>query len=237
MRELMRAIADRMRRKGASVSTTSVVDFAGLKLEVWNGVFRPRPPADEMVALALSLVAKCHHPTAIDVGTGTGAVALAIAARRPEARVIGLDVAETAIRCAEANADRLGLTRVRFVRSDILRELPREIGKVDLVVANLPYVPGLVVAADTWDAPLDAIQGQDLDGLGLLRRLVTQVRERLRPGGYIVMQLTDWQWDGWAHELREMGFDPIAPGVRRPGRAVVGGARWRGVNERIPDPG
>ena len=224
----MRAIADRIRRKGAFVSTASVVDFAGLKLEVWDGVFRPRPPADEVVAFALSLVAGWHEPTAIDVGTGTGAVALAIAARRPDARVIGLDVAETAIRCAEANADRLGLTRVRFVRSDILRELPREIGEVDLVVANLPYVPGLVVAADTWDAPLDAIQGQDLDGLGLLRRLAGQVKYRLRPGGYFVMQLTDWQWEGWAHELREMGFEPVAPAVRRPGRAVVGGARWEG---------
>jgi release factor glutamine methyltransferase len=205
------------------------VTFCGLSIEVWDGVFRPRPPTDEIVALALAALEDRERPTVLDVGTGSGAVALAIAARRPDARILACDVDPVAVRCASVNATRLGLAdRVSVVWADVRDGLPAA-DEADVITTNLPYVAPVAAAGDRWDAPLRSVQGDDHDGLGLLREVSSRAASCLVPGGALVLQVTDWQWDGWADELRAAGYEPIAPRTRRPGRAVVGMARWRGA--------
>jgi release factor glutamine methyltransferase len=114
--------------------------FRRLILEVRPGVFVPRPETEVLVEVALQLVDGLESPSIIDVGTGSGAIALAIKQERPDARVVATDVSPEAVALARANAGRLGLD-VDVVEGDLLTSVPAHLrGAVDLVVSNPPYV-------------------------------------------------------------------------------------------------
>src|SRR5262245_9005555 len=114
--------------------------FMDLVLEVRPGVFVPRPETEVLVETALELVRDVGSPVVVDVGTGTGAMALAIRRARPEACVIATDVSEAAVSLASDNAERLGLD-VEVLLGDLLDPVPAELrGAVDLIVSNPPYV-------------------------------------------------------------------------------------------------
>lgn len=162
--------------------------FRRLVLEVRPGVFVPRPETELVVERGLERIRDVASPVVVDVGTGTGAIALAIADERPDATVTAIDVDPAAVELARVNATRSGLD-VTVLEGDLLEPLTdASRGRVDLVVSNPPYVAPEEVA----DLPLEVRADPELalvGGLGLYRRLATQARDVLRPGGSLVLEI------------------------------------------------
>ena len=170
-------------------------EFWGLDLIVSPAVLIPRPETEHVVETVLDLVREQYAPEdrlrIVDVGTGSGAIALALASELPTAEVHAADVSEEALEVAHANAARLRLDRVQFHRSDVLGAFPPEPG-FDFVVSNPPYVgeneADKVQAIVKRFEPHAAVFAGP-EGLDLIRRLVPEARQRLRPGGWLVMEI------------------------------------------------
>ena len=183
--------------------------FCGLEIEMTEGVFWPHPASEELVADVLAHT-NAQTRTVIDVGTGSGAIALAIAQALPHARVIGTDTSPAAVTCAAANAGRLGLANAHFVESDLVDGL-EQLAPVDLIVANLPWLSPVDVALRTldfmtWSGPMPTVRGAGRDGLGLLRRLAQQAVTLLDRDGLMFLSAADWQIEHLASEL-EADYD------------------------------
>ncbi len=164
-------------------------EFHGLRFTVTPDVLVPRPETERLVEWALAL-APAAASRAIDVGTGSGCVACALAASRPDLRVIALDASAAAATVARRNVEALGLSaRVGVVVSDLFAALDDR--AVDLIVANPPYVP--TPALDRLQPevvdhePRLALDG-GADGLRLIRRLVADAPARLTSGGWLVLE-------------------------------------------------
>jgi len=176
--------------------------FFGLKLRVRPGVFIPRPETEVLVEQALQCLRTESSPVVVDVGTGTGAVALAIKKERRDARVLATDASEDAVALAAENARELRLG-IELLRGDLLLPLPGELrGEVDLIVSNPPYVTEEeyaqlpdVVRAD----PMEALVG----GTELHARLAREALAWLRPGGWLAMEIGAGQGDEVAGLLSE----------------------------------
>lgn len=166
--------------------------FRHLTLEVRPGVFIPRPETEMVVQVALDAVADVASPTVVDVCTGSGAIALAIASERPDARVVAIDRSPLAVGLARDNAARLGLD-VEVLEGDLLAPLPTDLaGACDLVVSNPPYVRPEdfdALPAEVRAEPYDALIGD----LALLRRLLDGARAALRVGGTLVLEIGEGQ--------------------------------------------
>lgn len=202
-------------------------NFAGLPLRLGWGVFHPQPTAERMVESALRLLDEVERPTVVDAGTGCGAVALAVAAGRPEAEVHGTELSRAALRNARHNGRRLRLPNVRFHLGSLLDPVERLKGSVDLLTAILPYLPSGVAAGSIHVAPRLALDGGADDGLGLLRELALQAQEFLTPGGWWLFQLPEAHWEGFSAELSRLGYRTRLL-VRWPGRVVLAGATSEG---------
>jgi release factor glutamine methyltransferase len=165
-----------------------VTEFCGLRLQAEPGkVMTPRPATEALVEAAVERIGD-RLALVADVGTGSGAVALAIAARAPRARIWATDTSCAAVRLARANVCRHGLgERISVLRGDLLEGVP---GDLDLVVANLPYVAEHLrpLRPELVDEPPEAVFCEG-DGLGHYRRLVDACRWSLRPAGLLVIQL------------------------------------------------
>lgn len=168
-------------------------DFYGLRLTVSPDVLVPRPETEEVLEEALRRVRGVEAPWVLDVGTGSGALALGLAHERPDAEVIAVDVSSAALAVASANAERLGLA-VTFVEADALRPdlADRVPPAFDLVVSNPPYVPeaeraGLQREVRDWE-PARALFVPDADPLVFYRALAGHADRLLRPGGWLVAE-------------------------------------------------
>jgi release factor glutamine methyltransferase len=186
--------------------------MAGVELLTGPQIFVPTPDADLFVELTLARIAAAEHPTVLEAGTGSGGIALAVARAHPTARVLGADTSAAAIRFAKRNARRLGLRNARFYRGSVLEPFAREqlAGGVAVILANLPFYPARDYAP-IGAVPRDTIEGQDDDGLGLLRTLARDGRDLLEPGGVLIMQMFAWQWEQFAPELAAAGYAPGEP--------------------------
>jgi release factor glutamine methyltransferase len=167
---------------------TGEQQFLDLVLGVAPGVFVPRPETEVLVERALEVVDGIEAPIVADVGTGTGAVALAIKRRRPDASVYATDISEEAVEVARANASRHALD-VAVLHGDLLSPLPPELGRrLALVVSNPPYVTREeyeTLPEEVRAEPYDALVG----GTEVHRRLAESAPEWLRPGGWLVVEL------------------------------------------------
>ncbi len=168
-------------------------DFYGLRLSVSPDVLIPRPETEEVVEYALTRIAAVDVPLVLDVGTGSGAIALAVAATRPDAVVFAADVSATALAVARDNADRLGLA-VTFVEADAF--VPAFADRVpaafDLLISNPPYVPqseraDLQREVRDHEPPL-ALFVDDADPLAPYRALAGHAVRLLAPGGWLVAE-------------------------------------------------
>jgi release factor glutamine methyltransferase len=162
--------------------------FRRLDLEVRSGVFVPRPETEVVVEHALAAIRDLVSPVVVDVGTGTGAVALAIADEAPGARVLATDRSADAVALTRANASRLGLA-VEVLDGDLLAPLPRELeGCVDLVVSNPPYL----TEEELSDLPVEVRADPRLalvGGLEVIERLVEDAVRWLAPGGALILEI------------------------------------------------
>jgi release factor glutamine methyltransferase len=159
-------------------------EFFGLPLRVDARVLVPRPDTETLVQWALDVIAPLERPRVVDLGTGSGAIALAIQRARPDAQVEAVDSSEGALEVAAANAARLGLA-VAFRRADWLQGAS---GSYDLIASNPPYVAA-------GDPHLPALRHEPRsalaagpDGLDDLRRIVAQAPACLRPGGWLLLE-------------------------------------------------
>lgn len=144
--------------------------------------------------------------TVVDIGTGSGAVALTLKHERPDLRVLAVDKSDGALQVAQGNAERLKLA-VEFFLGDLLTPLPPPL-KLDMIVANLPYIPSADIAglaADVRSEPHLALDGGP-DGLDIIRRLLQTAPLRLRHGGHILLEIGQGQEQAALALLREAGF-------------------------------
>lgn len=169
-------------------------EFWGLDLLVSPAVLIPRPETEHVVETVLELV-KERSPEAglklIDVGTGSGAIALALASELPHAEIHACDISEDALEMARANAARLGMDgRITFRKSDLLAAYAGE--QFDFVVSNPPYVGELEadkVQKQVREHEPKIAVFSGAEGLDIYRRLIPQARQALRPGGELVVEI------------------------------------------------
>jgi len=180
------------------------VSFCGLDVRVDPGVYVPRRQSEPLARRAVERLP--GDGVAIDLCTGSGAIAKLLMAERPGARVVASDVDARAVACAAANG-------VDVYRGDLFAPFPRELeGNADVVVGVVPYVPTLelpLLQRDTltFETPL-AYDGGD-DGAGILRRALNDGRRWLRPGGALLLELGGGQADLLAADLARLGYTGV----------------------------
>ena len=182
--------------------------FHRISLEVRPAVFVPRPETEVVVEAGLTLVDDVRDPVVVDVGTGAGAIALAVKNERAGASVWATDVSPQARELARHNASKLGL-EVTVLQGDLLEPLPPDlVGTVDLVISNPPYV-----AASEFDALPPEVRADPelalLGGTDVHRRLVTESPRWLRAGGFLVVEIGDDQGEEVAVMFRAGGFEDV----------------------------
>lgn len=149
----------------------------------------PRPETEQLVEIALELLRERPAPAVLDVGTGSGVIALTLALELPTAAVTATDLSNDALALAEQNAAKLDASgRVRFIHGDLL---PPDAGPFDLIAANLPYIPSAEIdglAPEVLRDPRSALDGGP-DGLDLIRRLIADAPARLAAGGALLLEI------------------------------------------------
>jgi release factor glutamine methyltransferase len=180
----------RRRRDGEPVAyLTGWREFWGLPLATDPSVLIPRPETETLVESALRKLVPDRPARVLDLGTGSGAIALALAHERPRAIVVATDRSAAAIAVARANAQRLGLSNIRFVRSVWFDALSAR-ASFDLIASNPPYVaegdPHLT-EGDVRFEPTSALTA-GADGLDALRTILRGARDRLAAGGWLVVE-------------------------------------------------
>ena len=196
--------------------------FRGLTLVVDPRVLIPRPETEAVVERCLALLAETAAPTILDLGVGSGAIALALADERPDAVVVGTDASAAALEVAEENRRRTGLDeRVRLVHGDLLAG---ETGPFDLVVSNPPYV-------DPEELPrlepeLQHEPGEALVGVGRELPIARAAGGVLRAGGALVLEVGDGRACDVASTLVILGYADVKVSNDLAGRQrVVDGRR------------
>jgi release factor glutamine methyltransferase len=170
-------------------------EFRGLRIAVRPGAFVPRQSTEFLAEQAIRRLRGRRRPVAVDLATGIGPVALAMADAVPRADVHGSDLSAEAVRQARANAKALRLKNATFHRGDLFDSLPRRLrGGVDVITLHPPYVP----SGEVGDLPLE-IRGFEPEhtltdysphGLGLVERTTIEGREWLRPGGWLLVEVS-----------------------------------------------
>jgi release factor glutamine methyltransferase len=190
--------------------------FRNLVLDLNEDTLIPRPDTESVVDLALERIDLRGYPCVVlDIGTGSGAIAVAIAQERPRCEVHATDVSETAIDAASSNADRNG-TDVRFHLADVTSGLDFLEERIDLLVSNPPYVDEisaksrLAPEVRAWDPPIALYSGSD--ELGFFRRIFAETPPLLKDGADIVLEIGDRQAEKVMSLGERSGFSPV--GVR-----------------------
>ena len=209
-------------------------DFRGLRLRVGPDVLVPRPETEGLVEWAIEALGDRPDAVIADVGTGSGAIACALAAALPRARVLAVECSPRALAVARVNVGALGLAdRITLLEGDLLAPLASWRGRVDAIVANPPYLPAGVIASLPREVsafePRLALDGGP-DGLRVFRRLVAAAPPLLRPGGWILMEIGEDQAGALASLMAAEGFTAIAS--RQDLRGVE-----RYIGGRLPGPG
>jgi release factor glutamine methyltransferase len=175
---------------------TGVRDFYLLPFEVTPAVLVPRPDTETLVAEALAFLKPLAAPAVLDLGTGSGCIAISIAHQKKDARITAVDVSADALEVAKRNAAKHGVAdRVAFLHGDLFAPLPAA-ATFDLVVSNPPYIAHHEFAALPPDVrdhePRAALDGGP-DGLDFYRRIAAGVGPFLKPGGRLLLEIGSTQ--------------------------------------------
>lgn len=202
-------------------------EFYGLPFRVTCDVLIPRPETEHAVEEAIELAARFPAPRIVDVGTGSGAIAVALARRLPDARITATDVSPAALGVAQGNAARNHVPdRIRFFEGDLLASVAAEqlapVGggqqaeqqpvQFDIVVSNPPYIAesdraSLSIEVREFEPPQALFAGED--GLAIYRRLIPQAFAALARGGWIVLEIGCGQEPAVRRLLEDAGFSEI----------------------------
>jgi release factor glutamine methyltransferase len=176
---------------------TGHIEFYGLDLEVRPGAFVPRPSSELTVARAARrLRGRKGAPVVVDLCTGAGPIAIALADEFAHAEVWGADIDPEGLAQARANARRLGIDNVRFARGDMYEAVPRRLrGTVDVITGHIPYVP----PDEVEDLPSEVKEHEPAfmltdassDGLELIRGAVADAPRWLKPGGWLLLEVSE----------------------------------------------
>lgn len=207
-------------------------EFRGLRLRVRPGAFVPRQSSEWTVEQTVRRLRPRRRPIHVDVATGIGPIALAVATEVPKADVHGTDLMPAGLRQARRNARELGIRNARFHVGDLLTPLPRDLhGKVDAVTGHIPYVP----LGEVDDLPLE-VRGFEPEvtltdysdhGMTLLERTIVEAREWLRSGGWLLMEVSPDRSRTVKGLMQRSGYEEVrsTKGWPEISRTVVG--RWR----------
>jgi release factor glutamine methyltransferase len=187
-------------------------EFFGLRLKVDRRALIPRPETEQLVELVTRQLA-APPAQALDLGTGSGAIALAVARHYSTTTVTAVDASEEALALARENAAALDLAgRVMFLRSNWFEQLPAE-ARFDLMVANPPYLTAAETAATTPEVrafePAQALTAGGLDGMTELQAIIQGAPRFLAPGGLLALETGIGQHAALRRLLQESGFKNI----------------------------
>ncbi len=190
---------------------TGQAEFLGLKLAVDNRVLIPRPETELLVETAADILRALAlpSPVVVDVGTGSGCIAIALAKRFAGAVVWAVDISEGALEVARRNAQQHDVEKnIRFLMGDLLENLPDDV-RADVMVSNPPYIAtGDMTALDKEVRdfePRSALEA-GTDGLEIFRRMAAQTAGRLTPAGSLLLEIGAGQRSGVEHILSTAGF-------------------------------
>ena len=209
-RDAVLALADRRATREPLQHITGRAPFRSLELAVGPGVFVPRPETEQVAQFAIDALraVASPEPIGVDLGTGSGAIALAMATEVPHARVIAVENSPEAYIWARRNVDESGVANARVVFVDLADALHELDGTVDVVISNPPYIPADAIPRDPEVRLFDperALYG-GADGLDVVRAVSRTAQRLLHPGGTLVIEHGELQGgeirallaaDGW----------------------------------------
>jgi release factor glutamine methyltransferase len=208
--------------------------FGGVELRVVRGVFVPTPSTERLMRRALDVASEYDRPVIIDVGTGSGAVALAMAKALPKATVYATDISADALRCARENRDRLGLRNIEIELGSLLEPIPQRLRSgVTVIVANVPYLPPTMTEEARQVFPEGTAIGFGGDGLDLPRQLAASARDFLAPGSSLLMQLAVFQWPMFARDVVSLGYCEPQLEQRSEHGPIIGRITWNPSTEAL----
>ncbi len=186
------------------------VEFCGRSFHCDKRALVPRPETEQLVELLIShFKPETAYSRMVDVGTGSGVIALTLAAEFPKAEIVGADISEDALMLARENAERLGLVdRIRFLRSNLLESVEPDF---DVIAANLPYVS----TEDRQNLSREVLHDPEVAlfagarGDELVRQLIAQAPSWLRPGGMLAMEIGIGQSETLVAVLTEKNYRDI----------------------------
>ncbi len=202
-------------------------EFWSLALKVNNGILIPRPDTECLVAAALAHIPVRESLRIADLGTGSGAIALAIASERPRCHIVATDIDAATLATAEHNRDRHDLDNVELIASDWFTNLGGYVFHV--IISNPPYIPDADPHLDQGDVrfePRLALAG-GADGLDMIRTIIDGAPDHLCPGGYLFLEHGFDQGDTVKALLRQRGFSSIECFDDLAGHHRGTGAQWQ----------
>lgn len=202
--------------------------FYGRMFKVSPAVLVPRPETEDVVERALGLVRELAQPRILDLGTGSGAIAITLSLERPDAQVLGIDLSADALMVARSNAARLNAT-VEWRQGDWFKPL-RHVTPFDLIVSNPPYI-----AADDPHLAGDGVCVEprlaltdEADGLSCLRTIIAGASSYLKPGGFLLLEHGHDQGEACRNLLTSAGFQCPETWADLSGNVRMSGGRWAG---------
>jgi release factor glutamine methyltransferase len=213
MARFQRLIARRMRGEPVAY-LTGTTTFGELELEVRPGAFIPRQSSEFLAVQAMRRLRGRPNPLHVDLGTGIGPVALVVGAALPRAEVFGVDVSAKPLALARRNAARLRLRNVVFLRGDLFEPLPdRVAGRIDVITIHPPYVPRREVRTLPEEIgrfePKESLTDDSPKGDRILRRVAAEAPDWVRPGGWVLVEVSPDRAREVATILRRAGFRDV----------------------------
>jgi release factor glutamine methyltransferase len=204
---------------GARIRSTDVT-LMGLKIHSEAGVAEPSVASELVIRKALRAIEECESPIVVEIATAAGGIALAIAAARNDATVLGIERSARGVRNARENAERNQLSNVQFIAGELLESVPGEhSGNIAAIVGTIPFEPSVMLmqrfaARNIPGGAKTAVQAFGAVGAKLVHELARQAHAALAPGGVLVLEIDEWQTNALANELNSLGFDAHVSGTQ-----------------------
>lgn len=213
--ETEQAYSELLNRRLAGVPVQQIIGnqiFYGYEIEISKEVLTPRPETEQLVDLALSELKGKKRPKVMDLCTGSGCIAIAVAAENRQARVVGVDVSKEALYLAKKNAERHGLEDIQWIESNLFEMLDSEkngLEKFDMIISNPPYIPSeeienLEIEVRHYD-PVLALDGGE-DGLDFYRKISEKGQQYLVENGKLLLEIGHGQSKAICRILQRDGW-------------------------------